>query len=58
MVAIKKDDPRKLWMSDPYKVPANRSSASGNFNFGQANMALYNKTVPLRCVKDIEPPVD
>ena len=56
MVAIKSDDPRKLWMSDPYKVTA--TEAKSNFTFGQANKALYPNTVPLRCVKDIEPPVD
>ena len=56
MVAIKSDDPRKLWMSDPYKATA--TEAKSNFTFGQANKALYPNTVPLRCVKDIEPPVD
>ena len=35
MVAIKSDDPRKLWMSDPYKVTA--TEAKSNFTFGQAN---------------------
>lgn len=56
LVAVKSDDPRKLWMSDPYKVTA--SSVSQSFKFGDANKALYTLTVPLRCVKDVEPPLD
>lgn len=56
MVAIKNEDPRKLWMSDPYKATA--TEAKTNFNYTQATDALYNNSVPLRCVKDIEPPVD
>ena len=55
MVAIKSDDPRKLWMSDPYKVSS--SGAASNFTFGEGTKALYYNTVPLRCVKDVEPPL-
>ena len=56
VVAIRSEDPRKLWMSDPYKVSGN--SVSTSFKFGDANKALYTLSIPLRCVKDIEPPLD
>ena len=56
MVAVKAESPRKLWMSDPYYVTA--TSASSNFTFGKGTEALYTNTVPLRCVKDVEPPIE
>jgi hypothetical protein len=62
MVAISSNtgdgkNPRKLWMSDGYKYDGS-SNPSSNFKFGEAKIALVNSTVPLRCVKDIEPPLD
>jgi hypothetical protein len=56
LVAIKQDDPRKLWMSDPYYVT--ETSATSNFGYGVGTKALYTNTVPLRCVKDVEPPLN
>ena len=55
MVAVKSDDPRKLWMSDPYRVTD--TGAASNFNFGQGTKALSDRKISLRCVKDIEPPL-
>lgn len=58
MVAIKSNSsppPRKLWMSDPYKVTS--TSVGQSFKFDDANKALYSDGVRLRCVKDIEPPL-
>jgi len=44
-------------MSDGFKYDGS-SNPSTSFKFGEAKMALANSTVPLRCVKDIEPPLD
>ena len=64
VVGIKSDGTyyRKLYLSDPYKVTETNGSVSvaQNYNYGQANTALRDGVsgILLRCVKDIEPPIE
>ena len=64
VVGIKSDGTyyRKLYLSDPYEVTETGASISvgQNYNYGQANTALRDGVsgILLRCVKDIEPPIE
>lgn len=64
VVGIKSDGTyyRKLYLSDPYKVTETNGSVSYSqtYNYGQANTALRDGVsgILLRCVRDMEPPIE
>lgn len=64
MVAVKQDNTytRKLWMSDPYRVYSDKGTMKAdksNFYYDVANAALYDGAdIIVRCVKDVEPPIN